>query len=95
MNWLTKWFKERVWPKVKKYVWNILVALDQVLNVLLFGYPDETFSARVYRKAEAGQWFWRALRWIINTLFFWQDNHCRLSYENEKNRAQCPREYQI
>jgi len=93
MNRLTKRFKDVAWPGLKSYLWNILVALDQMLNTLLSGCPDETFSARTHRKAEAGQWFWVALRRVINQAFFWEDDHCRLSFENEKNRAQGPREY--
>ena len=28
------------------YFWNILVSLDQFLNTLFFGHPDETLSSR-------------------------------------------------
>lgn len=81
-------------PRLKKYGWNLLIASDQWLNTFFFGHPDETFSARTHRKAEAGQWFWRALRGIINLLFRWESkDHCAEAYENEKNRAQGPREY--
>lgn len=80
--------------RLKEYGWNVLIALDQLVNTVLFGHPDETFSARTYRKAEAGQWFWRALRWVIDLAFRWESlNHCAEAYENEKNRAQCPKEY--
>lgn len=80
--------------KIKAYAWNILIALDQLLNAALCGYPDETFSARTYRKAQAGQWFWRTLCRVIDLLFRWESkNHCAEAFENEKNRAQCPREY--
>ncbi len=33
--------------KVKMYIWNILIAIDQFLNALLFGDPDETLSSRL------------------------------------------------
>jgi hypothetical protein len=33
--------------KIKKYLWNILIALDQFINALLFGDPDETISSRM------------------------------------------------
>lgn len=80
--------------RLKEYFWNILVALDQLLNTMFSGYPDETFSARIHRKAEAGQWFWRVLRRVVDRVFFWQEGHCRASYENELRRAHSPREAQ-
>lgn len=92
-TWLKAWMAAQ-WPRLKRYGWNILIAVDQLLNTALFGHPDETFSARTYRKALAGQWFWKALRWVVDLAFRWESpEHCREAYENEKNRAQCPREY--
>ncbi len=78
--------------RLKAYAWNLLVAVDQLLNAALAGYPDETLSARTHRKAEAGQWFWRSLRWFINGLFFRQDDHCEDSYLSEKERRHSPAE---
>jgi hypothetical protein len=82
-----------LWAKVKGYFWNILIGLDQLFNVCLAGYPDETFSARTYRKAKAGQWFWRALAWLIDKAFFWDAEHCRSSYQRELERGHCPKEF--
>lgn len=80
--------------RFKQYFWNLLIALDQLANTLLAGWPDETLSARTHRKAEAGQWFWRMLRAIIDFLFQWDcRNHCRVSFERELTRAQMPMEY--
>lgn len=58
---------------------------SQLLNVILFdGSPDETISGRSYRqgvlKAHEG---WDRARRIINKLFFWQEDHCRLSHEQD------------
>ena len=76
--------------KLKKYAWRILVAIDQLANTVLGGYPDETFSARAYRKALAGQPFWRLTRWTIDGLFFWEPDHCRKSYESELAQNHAP-----
>jgi len=73
--------------RLKRYGWNVLVAVDQLFNAMLAGYPDETFSARTYRKAVAGQWFWKGLRWSVDHLFFWRADHCRESYESELERT--------
>ncbi|UQZ89527.1 hypothetical protein C4J81_15325 [Deltaproteobacteria bacterium Smac51] len=78
--------------RLVKYFWNVLIGLDQFINTMLAGHPDETFSARTYRKAIAGQWFWRAMCAFIDSLFFWQDDHCRKSHENELRRGHSPRE---
>jgi hypothetical protein len=44
---------------MKRYIWNILIALDQLANTILFGDPDETISSR----AAKGQhkWYWYRL----------------------------------
>ncbi len=39
---------------VGKYIFNILVAIDQLGNALLAGDPDETISSRVGKRVVAG-----------------------------------------
>lgn len=70
---------------------QVLVAVDQLINTLLCGYADETLSARAYRHAEIK----KDRRWpmrLIDTLFFWQDGHCKQAYESELTRAHLPPE---
>lgn len=63
----------------------ILISLDQLVNTIFFGYPDETISSRAFR--EDIKW----LESLINTLFFfdYQDTaagrirHCELAYYGE------------
>lgn len=71
-----------------------MTALDQLANTILFGRPDETFSARTRRKRpRLASGFW-ALRRVINLAFRWESkDHCREDCENEKNRVQSPKEY--
>jgi hypothetical protein len=38
---------ESLMVKIKKYLWNVLVALDQFINTLFGGDPDETISSRM------------------------------------------------
>lgn len=72
---------------------QILIAIDQLLNTLAFWMPggcwaDETLSARAWRtRGESTAWLW------IDTLFFWQSNHCENSYRAERERRQLPPEY--
>lgn len=62
-----------------QYVKNLLIALDQLLNTILGGHPDETLSSRAYHLRRKGD-FWASN--IINGIFFWQRDHCRESKEN-------------
>ena len=82
----------------KHNIFQLLVSLDQFLNVLvcMFVEPkekhwaDETFSAHTHRHYTEGRW--KIMHWIINHLFFWQDDHCKEAYESELNRVQLPPE---
>lgn len=38
-----------------KWAWNILVSLDQLVNTILGGDPDETVSSRAAKAAAAGR----------------------------------------
>jgi hypothetical protein len=61
------------------YLLNILVLLSQIINtVFLFGDADMTVSARCYINRDKKSWG-RAYK-IINTVFFFQENHCRSSF---------------
>ena len=77
---------------VSKYFWNLLIAADQLLNTIVGGYPDETFSCRVHRESKSGQRFWKAARRLINFIFFWQKDHCLESYQSERLRRHFPAE---
>ena len=55
---------------------------SQTVNVwLLFGHHDQTVSARCYvNRCKRG---WRTVYYLVNGLFFWQDDHCKESYEQD------------
>lgn len=78
--------------KLKRYCKSVLVSIDQLINAVLGGYPDETFSSRVYRKSVARQKFWEVLHWIIDKMFFWEENHCYNAYKNELSGKYSPNE---
>lgn len=66
---------------------NFLIALDQALNTLIridgeYGQPNETLSARLWRKGE----YCTKRRRVVDALFFWQSEHCAQSYLNELAR---------
>ncbi len=72
---------------------QFLIALDQLVNAMCFWLPggiwaDESLSSRAHRIQDTHP----RLRATINKLFFWQDDHCLRSYENERARAHLPPE---
>ena len=73
---------------------QVLIALDQLLNALLFGYADETLSARCYRAHRDGKVFGKLFMRPIDLLFFWQGpGHCKNAYIKEFERKNYPEEY--
>ena len=74
----------------RTYIHNVLVAIDQLFNAVCCGWPDESLSSRAWRWhiGDVRHWPYRA----IEALFFWQNDHCRESYESERLRRQFPPE---
>ena len=68
---------------------NVLIGIDQLANTLLGGDPDETLSARSWRLREKNP----RMHKVIDTIFFFDKDHCRTSYESELLRKQLPEEY--
>lgn len=73
---------------------QLLIALDQLVNVLLGGLADETLSARAHRMRLKGHRWWGWTAGFIDRLFFWQRDHCLQAYHSEIQRRQMPGHYQ-
>lgn len=71
---------------------QVAIAFDQLINTLFGGYADETLSARIHRNQSNSLW-WKMWRNIINSVFFWQKDHCYESYLSEQNRNHLPKIY--
>jgi len=64
-----------------KYSKNLLVSLDQFINTLAGGDPDETISSRLGRNYQ-GSFLYKTVNW----LFFWQKGkHCDEAIEPENH----------
>lgn len=69
---------------------NLALSLDQfgyVVITLGAGNPDETCSSAAWRMECDGKFF-GFFRPVIDMIFFFEPNHCRLSYEKEIKRRE-------
>lgn len=67
-----------------EYFFNVLVSIDQLINTLANGDPDETISARTWRERPNSN-----LRRVIDWIFSWYEkDHCKKSYERELKGCQ-------
>ena len=73
---------------------QLFIAIDQTLNVLIFffsksgAFADETLSAHAFRLEME-----RGITWprkLIDTLLFFDKDHCQESYLSEIERRQLP-----
>lgn len=74
-----------------KYFQRIGITLSVLLNVILGGYSNQTFSARNYEWKKEGK---LNLVWLIDSIFWYDKNHClqawsywviRKEIHNDKN----------
>ena len=72
---------------------QILIALDQLINALIGGNADETLSARAHRMRVKGHRYWGWTAGAIDKLFFWQRGHCLAAHQREHERKDLPHEY--
>jgi hypothetical protein len=80
---------------MKKYLLNILIAVDQLVNALLGGSPDETLSARAWRAETQAKRLGLIFRPLIDFLFLpFEKEHCYQSWVSEVRRKQLHKSYQ-
>lgn len=76
-----------------RYILEVLIAIDQLLNAILGGWYDETISSRAYRKSLDHSYSglaWRYVKVVIDFVFFWQIEHCKHSFINHSKRVKVP-----
>ena len=69
--------------RLKRYLWNILIAIDQLFNALFFGYPDETMSSRMGKRQDI-----KPYKFICNVLNIVDKNHCENSIEEDEGKQE-------
>jgi hypothetical protein len=61
-----------------KYIWNILIAVDQLGNTIFGGDPQETISSRSDKAMKAGK-KWGCV--LCKFLSIFQKDHCQKAVE--------------
>lgn len=82
-------------PTPKERLLNILIATDQWLfNLACLGNasPDETASSCAWRSEQEGKILGKIFRPLIDTLLWFDKNHCEESYKAELCLRQLPKE---
>ena len=67
------------------YIGRVLIAVSILINVMLGGPSNQTFSARNYKWQQDGKW---NIVWLIDAIFFWDKYHCFhawIYYKTTKN----------
>ena len=65
---------------LKRYGWNVLIAIDQLGNTLLGGDPDETISSRMGKRR------CRVCRLLCRLLHRVDPEHCNKSIEPDEGK---------
>jgi len=66
----------------KKYIWNILISIDQFVNTLFGGDPDETLSSRMGKNKTNC----RVCYFICKLLSLIDKRHCEKSIELDEGK---------
>jgi hypothetical protein len=69
---------------MKRYMWNILISVDQLANTFLGGDPDETISSRMGKRARKGDKLGKFICKILNTF---DKGHCEKSIEEDEGQS--------
>lgn len=59
---------------------QVMIAIGQLVNTVFSGFADETLSSRAYRRQDKSK-FWKYGRVFIDSIFFWQKDHCHKAYK--------------
>lgn len=69
---------------MKRWLWNLLIALDQLANTVLGGDPDETLSSRMGKQIAQRKCL--LCRLVCKVLDRFEVNHCQKSIEADEGK---------
>lgn len=67
---------------MKKYIFNILISIDQFVNTLIAGDPDETISSRMGKRVHKC----KLCKFICGFLNHIDYRHCQDSIEHDEGK---------
>ena len=76
---------ERAQRGWRKWLWNLLVAVDQLGNAITAGDPDETISSRAGKAKRRGRLWARSLCWMLDQV---DPGHCEASVDPTEGKDQ-------
>jgi hypothetical protein len=68
---------------MKIYFWNLLISIDQLVNTIFAGNPDETISSRVGKKIKS-KTASKFDKLLCKFLDLFEKNHCIKSIEDDE-----------
>lgn len=68
--------------KLKKYCWNLLISIDQLVNTIFGGDPDETISSRL-GKDRKKNCVTKFLSWFLDRF---EGSHVEKSIEDDEGK---------
>ena len=71
--------------RLKKWMWNILISVDQLANTIFWGDPDETLSSRMGKMIANGT-AGDVEKELCNILDDVEKNHCEVSIEADEGK---------
>jgi hypothetical protein len=69
------------------YFKSITAAFSQLLNAALAGNRDQSFSSRSFEGAIKGVKWCKVSRLLVDTLFFWEEDHCMKAFLSDDERT--------
>lgn len=69
----------------RKWIWNILIAIDQLGNALTAGDPDETISSKAGKALCKGRRWAKILCWALDRI---DPGHCKKSIDETEGKDQ-------
>jgi len=69
---------------MNRYFFNLLIAIDQLLNALMGGDPDETISSRMGKYVQRGRGFIPCVLCKLLDAVFREKDHCKNSIETDE-----------
>jgi hypothetical protein len=78
--------------RLRTWAFHVAIALDQLVNALFCGWPDETISSRAWRWKQDGIRAWPC--WLLDRIaaLFGDLSHCEESYRSERTGRYLPPE---